>query len=208
MLFYALWGANESPSNLSARLGDLWNDPARREELLALLGILQERQSRITLPLEEASRVPLRVHGDYSRDEILAAFGHTQPSSVRQGVVWIPGENADLFFITLKKTERHYSPTTRYRDYAISAGRFHWESQNSTSADSPVGQRYIHHARRGSSVHLFIRESKEGPRGALPYLYAGPAVYHSHQGDRPMQILWELAHMLPADLLDIARIAA
>ena len=38
-------------------------------------------------------------------------------------------EGCDVFLITLTKTEKRFSPTTRYRDYAISRNLFHWESQ-------------------------------------------------------------------------------
>jgi len=150
------------------------------------------------------------VHARYSRDEACAAFGIADPSTVREGVKWVPDEQADLFFVTLTKTERHYSPTTMYADRAITPEVFQWESQSTTSTASPTGQRYIHHVRRGSTVHLFVRESKErdGDLGAPPYLYAGPMRYVQHNGDRPMRIIWRLEHPLPADVFHAARVAA
>ena len=39
------------------------------------------------------------------------------------------------------------------------------------------------------------------------YIYAGPAAYVSHTGDRPMRILWELQHALPGDVFHAARVA-
>lgn len=208
MFHFSVWGPNEPVSELENGLERLWNEPARREELISLMKLLAERQAHLTSAYDGASRVPLHVHAAYTRDEVLAAFGHKKPSAVRQGVVWIPDERADLFFITLKKTEQHYSPTTRYQDYALSARRFHWESQNTTSQESPTGQRYMHHAGLGSTVHLFIRESKTGTFETPPYLYAGPARYLSHTGERPMQITWEMEHALPSDILEVARVAA
>src|SRR6218665_405610 len=207
LLHFALWGANELLERLEHGLGQLWAEPERRKELQEVLALLSERRERITLPLDSA-RVPLQIHGHYSRDESLAAFGVNKPASVRQGVKWVEAEQADLLFVTLRKTERHYSPTTRYRDYAISSRLFHWESQNATKEISETGQRYVHHMERGSSVHLFIRETKEGLLGASPYLYAGPAQYVQHEGGRPMAIIWRLDHELPPDLLDRARVVA
>lgn len=123
---------------------------------------------------------------------------------------WVESELADVFFVTLRKTERHYSPTTMYQDRAITPSLFQWESQSTTSERSPTGQRYIHHRMRGSTVHLFIRDTKEadGDMGAPPYLYAGPAIYVSHTGDRPMKILWNLKFELPADVFHAARVVA
>jgi hypothetical protein len=132
----------------------------------------------------------------------------TNPSSMRQGVVYLPEEKADVGFVTLRKTAQHYSPTTRYNDYAISPTLFHWESQSTTTAASPTGQRYQHHQEQGTTMNLFIGESKEGLLGAPPYTYAGPVTYVSHEGDRPMRITWRLTHALPPDILHAARIVA
>ena len=63
---------------------------------------------------------PLQVHAHHRLAEALAAFGMVNPSSMRQEVFHSEGEQADAFFVTLRKTERHYSPTTLYQDYAIS----------------------------------------------------------------------------------------
>jgi len=84
---------------------------------------------------------------------------------------------------------------------------FQWESQNSTSTDSAVGQRYVHHAERGTSVHLFVRERKkaDGRLGAPPYCRLGPATYVSHTGQRPMRIHWRLEYELPLDVFSAWR---
>ena len=39
----------------------------------------------------------------------------------------------DLLFITLRKSEALFSPSTRYRDLALGPALFHWESQSSTT---------------------------------------------------------------------------
>jgi hypothetical protein len=53
----------------------------------------------------------------------------------------------DLLAFTLDKSSGDFSPTTRYRDYAISRDLIHWESQSTTSLASKTGQRYLHHRR-------------------------------------------------------------
>ena len=120
-----------------------------------------------------------------------------KPSFFVAGVVWSPEMQTDAFFVTLRKTEREYSPTTMYRDHALSPELFHWESQNATSVDSPTGHRYLSGA---SHVVLLARETKAndwgGPR---PFVCLGPASYVSHEGDRPIAITWQLRHALPVD---------
>lgn len=182
VLHFSLWGASARLDKMTHGLERLWSNRARRVELMQLVEVLRNRIRRVVHPLDPSGRIPLHVHAQYSRDEALAAFGVESPGSVRQGVRWVENELADVFFVTLRKTERHYSPTTMYQDRAITPSLFQWESQSTTSETSPTGQRYIQHRVRGSTVHLFIRETKEadGDMGAPPYLYAGPATYVSH----------------------------
>ncbi|WP_412747791.1 DUF3427 domain-containing protein [Krasilnikovia sp. M28-CT-15] len=207
MLHLALWGKTLP---VTETVNQLRAHPDRAAELRQIVDVLQARIHRITRPLDPTNQVPLRVHARYTRDEACAAFGIADPSQMREGVKWIPDEQADIFFVTLIKTEHHYSPTTMYQDRAVTPELFQWESQSTISAASPTGQRYIHHAARGSAVHLFLRQTKEadGDLGAPPYLYAGPMTYLQHAGNRPMRILWRLAHRLPADTFHEARVAA
>lgn len=109
----------------------------------------------------------------------------------------------DVFFVTLNKADKDYSPTTMYNDYSINESLFHWQSQSTTAADSPTGQRYIHHGERGSKVLLFVREFKTdrvtGSAGA--YTFLGTASYVKHEGSRPMNITWHLDRPIPAKFL-------
>ena len=130
------------------------------------------------------------------------------PGSIREGVKWLPGMNVDALLVTLKKSEADYSPTTMYRDYAINQQLFHWESQSTTSVESPTGQRYITHATRGSSVVLFVRRAKTGDIGTEPYTCLGTAQFQQATGSRPMQIVWRLDRTMPADLFMEARAVA
>ncbi|TDC43094.1 DUF3427 domain-containing protein [Micromonospora sp. KC213] len=205
MLHFDLWGPNASLASRDERLARLWQEPARCVELRQVVEVLRDRIHRVTEPLGA-----LRVHARYSRNEACAAFGMAKPGSLREGVKWLPDAQADLFFVTLVKSEQHYSPTTMYADRAITERLFQWESQSTTSTASATGQRYVHHARLGSTVHLFVRETRvpDGNLGAPAYLYAGPMTYQQHSGDRPMRIVWGLTYPLPADMYAAARTIA
>ncbi len=111
----------------------------------------------------------------------------------------MPEIQTDVFNVTLQKTERQYSPTTLYKDYAISADLFHWESQNATSLTSPVGRRYLAQRRAGTHVLLFARETQKAETGgAGTYLLLGECDYVSHKGERPIAITWHLRQPMPA----------
>ena len=107
--------------------------------------------------------------------------------------------------MTLNKSEALFSPSTRYRDLALGPSLFHWESQSTTTAASPTGQRYIHHEARGSRVLLFVREHRrEGGRAGgvtEPFRCLGFVRYVSHEGERPMAIRWRLQRPIPGALV-------
>lgn len=144
---------------------------------------------------------PLDVHCTYSRDQLFVALGFLKPRTIREGVKYLKEIKTDVLMITLNKSDKDYSPTTLYDDFAISSSLFHWQSQSTTSAESATGQRYIHHREEGSHVLLFVREYKQDTCGAAPYTFLGPADYVSHQGSRPMSIIWKLHHEIPAKYL-------
>ena len=89
--------------------------------------------------------------------------------------------------MTLNKSEALFSPSTRYRDLALGPSLFHWESQSTTTAASPTGQRYIHHEARGSRVLLFVREHRRegGPRRGChrAVSVSGVCPHLSHTGE-------------------------
>ena len=161
MLTAQLFGTGRQWWPLDQALDVLWQADAWREELIQLLLLLAEGADRRLHPLAWALPVPLRVYGHYSRAEIEAAFGvlsDDAPWIHREGVLWHEPSQCELLFVTLKKNETLFSPSTRYRDLALGPHLFHWESQSTTTASSATGQRYIHHEARGSRVLLFVRE--------------------------------------------------
>ncbi len=106
--------------------------------------------------------------------------------------------------MTLQKTEEDYSPTTMYEDYLISHELFHWQSQSNTSAESATGQRYVRQRELGYSPLLFVRETRDLPSGlSAPYASLGPCEYVSHEGSRPMSIVWRLPYSVPARLFRV-----
>ena len=180
----------------------LWAHPAVRAELVQRFDVLADRVSHVVLPLDELPATPLRVHARYSRLEILAGVAtddRVRVSPWREGVRYVEPLKADLFVFTLDKTSGQFSPTTRYRDYAISRELIHWESQSGTRADSPTGRRYQTHAALGNHVLLFARLSADD----RAFFFLGPATYVDHEGETPMSVTWRLHHPLPGDLFQL-----
>jgi hypothetical protein len=82
--------------------------------------------------------VPQRVHGRYG---VLTADA---PWIHREGVLWHQSSATDLLFITLCTKAKASSPPP----------------PATATWPSATGQRYIHHAARGSRVLLFVREQR------------------------------------------------
>ena len=206
MLYFDLWGSAKPRPALDDAFSDLWLRPAVREELIALLEVLDAQADLPTLPLSALPDVPLAVHGVYTREEVTAAMGIAtadKPVSFREGVRWDPSNDADLFFVTLDKDEKRFSAETRYKDAVLSPRLLQWESQNRTSQVSPTGQRYINHGEQGSHVLFFVRQ-----QAGDPFLFAGPAQYISHEGDRPIRFKWMLDTELPEAFFERVRAVA
>ena len=186
-------------TSLEDACGIVWAHPQVRAELMDLLEVLAAGVDHVQQALTSHPDVPLLVHARYTRLEILAAFGIGEPAKVapwQTGVYWAKDAAADLFAFTLDKTTGQFSPTTRYRDYAISRDRIHWESQSATRADSETGRRYQQHEALGSSVMLFGRLRSDD----RAFWFLGPATYVTHESEQPMAITWRLDHPLPGDL--------
>ena len=212
MLLFSLWPSGGFES-YEAGLASLHQEAAVRDEIRSVVDLAFEDTRHLTTSTEgRLQGLALRVHARYQREEILAALGHASlarvPATFREGVLRSTEWNCDAFLITLKKADTDFSPTTMYRDYAISPDLFHWESQSTTSVDSPTGQRYLTHRDRGSSILLFVRDGKTNEMGTEPYMFLGSADYVSHTGDRPIAITWKLERPMPFDLFTAARVAA
>ena len=166
------WGSEEVQDNLYA----LSDCTTLLGELISLLQYRFEQIDFIDEPVDLGFDCPLDLHCTYTRDQLLVAMDFMKPATVREGVKWLPEKQLDVFFVTLNKADKDYSPT---------------------------GQRYIHHKERGSKVLLFVREFKSDrvTGGAEAYTYLGTANYVKHQGSRPMNITWHLDRPIPAKFL-------
>ena len=178
-------------------------NPTMRSEYVELATWCLDHVSISSQPMQLPFGSVLELHRLYLRDELLAGLGYysweRQPSQ-REGVLRLKDKDCDVFLVTLNKSEKDYSESTMYRDYAISDRLFHWQSQSTTSETSITGQRYIHQCERKCTVLLFVRENKQLHGIGAPYYYLGPATFVESTGSHPMNIVWELQYPMPARL--------
>lgn len=184
------------------------NAPSLMNEIIDLLMYKYEKIDFIDEPVPVSFECPLDLHCSYTRDQILVALDFMKPNSSREGVKYLEDKKTDVFFVTLNKSDKDYSPTTMYNDYAINNELFHWQSQSTTSAQSKTGKRYANHIQIGSNVMLFVREYKKTKLGAAPYTFLGLVDYVSSEGSKPMNVIWKLKKPMPAKYLKTSLVMA
>jgi hypothetical protein len=162
-----------------------------------------------TRPIDLAYPCHLKLHAAYGLREITAAFGKstletTGPTGT--GVIHVEQLKTYLHLVTFRKEDRDFAPTTRYKDYPISSTILHWESQSDTTQQSPTGQNYLHFLERGYTILFFARLDKRIEGETAPFVFLGPASrLQSYECERPIKMIWELQHPIPAALYEEAR---
>ena len=121
-------------------------------------------------------------------------------------VIHVPERRTYLHLVTLKKSESDFQPTTMYRDYPISRTRLHWESQSTLAVHHETARNYIEWKARGYTILFFVRTEKKMSGLPSPFIFLGPASdLVSQRGERPIAMVWDLAHPMPAALFEQAR---
>jgi superfamily II DNA or RNA helicase/HKD family nuclease len=171
--------------------------PDYRAELAELAEVMQSRSTLQQQSIPGLESVPLCLHGSYGIREILAAVGWLSAerrTPFQAGVLALQDQKIELLFVTLDKREGYHERIS-YHDYAISAERFHWQSQNSAGPETIVGRRYLESSVNGWGFQLFVRRAK-----GCPYHACGPVTLERSEGSKPMTIYWKLSVPLPLRL--------
>ena len=213
MLFFTLWPNKAGFASYEEGLASLRDHPAVAGEIREVLALGLDRARHVPRSLGEGLQdVPLLSHARYRREEILAGLGWASwDRSARghfTGVAWAEQARTDALLVNLRKSEADFSPTTMYRDYAISPELFHWESQNMTRVASETGRRYLNHRELRTHVVLFVRETPTDELGAAPFLCLGQASYVEHRGEKPIAITWQLHRRMPGEVFHVASVVA
>lgn len=208
-LHYLRWGKTGSRLGMNSISESAARWQANPSILADAAEIAQWRLQHPTTPIR-AIQLPfpcsLKLHAEYGSAEIKAALGLTtfdKQGPTGQGVIHATAHKCYIHLVTFHKDERVFSPTTRYRDYPISDTQLHWESQSTTSQASGTGQNYLHFKERGYTLLFFARLERQINGETAPFVYLGPARHLlSAEGERPIRMIWELEHPMPAALLE------
>jgi hypothetical protein len=201
MLHYDVWHNPGGFDSLEESINAIGKNIQFVQEIIEvmehLLDLIDFIEKEIDLPYKQ----PLKLHGRYTREQILSAFSFSsfdKKASNREGVAENKKLNTELLFINLVKSEENFSPTTMYNDYAVSDTLFHWQSQNATSPETPTGLSYISHEAANKHILLFIREKATDQYGnTMGYVFVGDGKLKDYYGSKPMNINWQLSEPIP-----------
>jgi hypothetical protein len=206
MFHYTLYGNSLKEFNMNTAFASIIRLSENKEIFEEVLDILKYNYYNLSVISKKDRAMensPLEVHCTYTTDQILVALGkHTADKkyNFQEGVLHVKEKDLDAFFITLNKVEKHYSPSTMYKDYAISSELFHWQTQSKISPETPTCERYINHKKSNHKILLFVRENKKDKGFTTPFTYLGIADYVRHYGRLPVNIIWKLHEPLPAGI--------
>jgi hypothetical protein len=130
----------------------------------------------------------------YLREKIPPQFGLTFSVAI-WNAGFVASDRHIFLLVTLEKDD--LPDDHGYEDKFLSADRFQWKSQNSTTQKSKRGQLLRHHVAKGLKVHLFVRRSKKIRNQSAPFYYCGEVTFESWQDERPITINWRLSTPVP-----------
>ncbi len=149
--------------------------------------------------------VELELYGCYSSDEVHLMFeGEIRRGEIR-GTQYLHDRKIALVFVSTNKSDKDYSPSTLYLDYAISEHQFHWQSKHDVRIMSNDGQRIIHQRENDWKYLLFLRDRKRDEFGFTnAYYFLGEMEYESSHGECPMSVVWNMKYDIPGYILELA----
>lgn len=199
MLYYALYGdtiQKVGVGSIEEAISLLAHYPAFVSEIMELTDYLLENLEMRTFAIGEGMPLALEQYGCYSREEIFTIFGKQTAEKKMQGSIAGSFEmkdmNTEIFFVTLNKSEKDFSPTTMYNDYVVNENQFHWQSQ-AHETHKGKGKRFTEQSENKRKFVLFVREHKQDGFGnTCPFFCFGLVDYIDSYGNKPMSINWRM----------------
>ena len=215
LFYYTIWmdtvdkvnhTFNLSIQDISDAVASLVSMKWFMEELYVLVELRLSQLSKTTQWISIDDEAEIELYGCYSADEIHLLLENKLGRWQVFGTQYNTERKFVMVFVTINKSDKEYSPSTRYEDYAISPNQFHWQSMNSVRIDSEEGQRIIQQPTNGWKYILFVRDAKKDEYGNTNGYYClGLIDYNSSIGERPMNVVWNMQHSIPGFILETAK---
>ena len=215
LFYYTVWmDPYDKVNNL---YGTAWDDNSEAvaslanmewylEELRVLVQMKLSTLSKTTQWIKIDDNAEIELYGCYSADEIHLLLENKLGRWQVFGTQYNTERKFSMVFVTLNKSDKEYSPSTLYEDYAISTKQFHWQSMNKVRIESDEGQRILNQRDNGWKYILFVRDSKQDAYNITNGYYClGMMDFVSSHGECPMNVVWEMKNDIPGFILETAK---
>ena len=201
-----------TPSSLASGFAQLWRHDPVRAEIRELLTLTRAARDAKVSRLFGLDHVPLMAHARYTRAEVFAAMGVSaidKPKEHREGVYFVPDLRTQLMFVTLNKDDASFASHIQYKDHAVSADLFHWESPNNWRQHTKAMLRCIGDGADASKHRLlFVRERSSGGVEGAFRCFGQVDLHGELEGDRPVALTWRLRQPLPELIFEATKLLA
>lgn len=176
------------------------------EELRFLINLRISQLCKTTRWINIDENTEIELYGCYSADEVHLLLEGKLGRWQVFGTQYNYEKKIAMVFVTLNKSDKEYSPSTLYEDYAISPEQFHWQSMNKVTKESEEGKRIINQRNNGWKFILFVRDSKEDKYGNTNGYYClGLMDFNSCYGEKPLNVVWDMQNQIPGFILESAK---
>ncbi len=144
----------------------------------------------------------LKLYSEYSMRDLALLCSYKKIHSSFRGQGLITSSKPDYFlFVNLHKNA-DVKESINYADKFITPEHFQWQSPNSTTQGSEVGQNLIFNEKRNIRLHLFVRKFEKVEGVTQPFLYLGQVSTFSDsaQGEKPITMRFALHNSVPDEL--------
>ena len=144
----------------------------------------------------------LKLYQTYSMRDVAPLCNYKKIHSSFRGQGLITAAKPDYFvFVNLHK-DRNIKESINYADKFITQNVFQWQSPNSTSQDSEIGQNLIRNSERKINLHLFVRKFEQVESVTQPFMYLGKVVTFpdTAKGNKPITMSFALKNKVPDEI--------
>ena len=197
---------SKSFNNIAEAVSSLFNYKWFLEEFSYLINLRLSQLTKTTKWIQIDNESEIELYGCYSADEAHLLLENKLGRWQVFGTQYNYDRKISMVFVTLNKSDKDYSPSTLYEDYAISANQFHWQSMNKVRINSEEGQRIIQQNSNEWKFILFVRDSKTDEFGNTNGYYClGLIDYNSSYGECPINVVWDMQNPIPGFMLEEAK---
>jgi hypothetical protein len=143
----------------------------------------------------------MELHSTVPRKDVAISFdGVYEPQKWDTGCVRA-SDGSLVLLATLDKKSGEFDKRYLYDDGFVSRKQIRWQSQNRSGPNTSTGKAII--GEDPTTIHLFVRYAKKDKGRTVGFTYFGKVNYRSHEGEKPMTVLFDLETEVPVRLCSL-----